>query len=342
MVYNTIFDDVFRTMIEKMPSLVIPLVNEVFQTSYPDDVEIIHLRNEFQDEQGEVITDSCLKIENKLYHIECQSTDDTTMAVRMIEYDFRIGSAYAKKDGRRYRMEFPKSCVLYLRSGANTPDFLEVDVVLPDESTFLYKVPTVKMEAYTKEDIFSKKLLMLLPFYVIRYGKHASEYEKDPVKLNTFLVEYEDIRMGLEKELTAEGKAGLYTDLVSLIVKIADYIFQGNDKVQKGIGDVMGGKVLELESERLFAAGKTEGRTEGRAEGRAEGREEGKAEGEELFGRLISVLIRDGKVAEITQVAQDPEIRKKYYQMYGLETNPDKEMEKKLPEAEKPVKRRGR
>ena len=31
---NTIFDDVFRTMIEKMPYLAVPLINEVFHTSY--------------------------------------------------------------------------------------------------------------------------------------------------------------------------------------------------------------------------------------------------------------------------------------------------------------------
>ena len=29
---NTIFDDVFRTMLEKMPQLVIPVINEVFHT----------------------------------------------------------------------------------------------------------------------------------------------------------------------------------------------------------------------------------------------------------------------------------------------------------------------
>lgn len=32
---NTIFDDVFKTMIEKMPSLAVPLINEVFGTEYP-------------------------------------------------------------------------------------------------------------------------------------------------------------------------------------------------------------------------------------------------------------------------------------------------------------------
>ena len=59
---NTIFDDVFRTMIEKMPYLAVPLINEVFHTSYPEDVKIVHLRNEHQLEDGELITDARLLI----------------------------------------------------------------------------------------------------------------------------------------------------------------------------------------------------------------------------------------------------------------------------------------
>ena len=45
---STIFDDVFRTMLEKMPQLAVPLINEVFGTSYPEDVKIIQKRNEHQ------------------------------------------------------------------------------------------------------------------------------------------------------------------------------------------------------------------------------------------------------------------------------------------------------
>ena len=96
---NTIFDDVFRTMIEKMPYLAVPLINEVFHTSYPEDVKITQLRNEHQQEDGEIITDSCLLIGRKMYHIECQSTDDMTMVIRMIEYDFAIGIEHAEKQG---------------------------------------------------------------------------------------------------------------------------------------------------------------------------------------------------------------------------------------------------
>lgn len=37
---STIFDDVFRTMLERMPSLIIPVINEVFHTSYSEDEKI--------------------------------------------------------------------------------------------------------------------------------------------------------------------------------------------------------------------------------------------------------------------------------------------------------------
>ena len=34
--FNTIFDDVFRTIAQKMPFLLIPLINEVFGTAYTE------------------------------------------------------------------------------------------------------------------------------------------------------------------------------------------------------------------------------------------------------------------------------------------------------------------
>lgn len=85
---NTIFDDVFRTLVEKMPQLTIPLINEIFGTNYPEDIEMEQRRNEHQTKDGEVITDSHLQIGEKSYHLECQSTKDSTMVIRMLEYDF--------------------------------------------------------------------------------------------------------------------------------------------------------------------------------------------------------------------------------------------------------------
>lgn len=291
---NTIFDDVFRTMIEKMLYLAVPLINEVFHTSYPEDVKITQLRNEHQQKDGEIITDSCLLIGKKMYHIECQSTDDTTMAIRMIEYDFAIAVENAEKQGRRYRIEFPRSCVLFLRSSGNTPDYLEADVIFPDGKTHVYSIPAIKMADYTKDHIFEKNLLMLLPFYIMRYEKKKHDMRKNLELLQILLDEYDEIRINLEKELTETGKAELYTNLTKLIVKIADHIFEKEEDIRKGIGDVMGGKVLELESERL------------------------KAEGEARLGDLINRLIQDQRMEEIQMASTDPEKREQLYKEYGI------------------------
>ena len=99
-------------------------------------------------------------------------------------------------------------------------------------------------------------------------------------------------------------------DLTKLIIKIADYIFREDDNVRKGIGDIMGGKVLELESERLKA--------EGKAIGRAEGEAIGQIQGEVRLGSLITRLIQDQRTEEIPIVSTDSKRREQLYKEYGL------------------------
>lgn len=116
------------------------------------------------------------------------------------------------------------------------------------------------------------------------------------------------------------------TDLTKLIIKVADYIFRGEDNVRKGIGDIMGGKVLELESERLKAEGKAIGRAEGEAIGQARGEVIGQArgktigqiQGEVRLGSLITRLIQDQRTEEIPIVSTDSKRREQLNKEYGL------------------------
>ena len=84
----------------------------------------------------------------------------------------------------------------------------------------------------------------------------------------------------------------------------------------------MGGKVLELESERLKAEGQAIGRAEGQAIGRAEGRAEGQvigqAQGEARLGSLINRLIQEQRIDEIQIVSTDSERREQLYKEYNL------------------------
>lgn len=75
---STVFDDVFRTMLERIPEIMIPLINEIFSTDYPDNEPITQLKNEHFTKSGVSITDCVLGIREKHYHLECQSTPDRT------------------------------------------------------------------------------------------------------------------------------------------------------------------------------------------------------------------------------------------------------------------------
>ena len=267
---NTLFDDVFRTMAQKMPQLIIPIINEAFNTKYSMDEHIDQLRNEHEEKTGKIITDSIFVIKGKTYHIECQSSDDKTMAIRMIEYDFSIALESQKKsenDDRMYEVALPQSCVLYIRNDEKVPDILKVKVILPNDDHFIYECKTLKMSDYTSDEIFKRKLLFLLPYYILRYEKQAKSFDTHPEKLQYMLEDMGNIRGRLAEELDSKKKSILYTDLINLIIKISDHIFRNSKSAKKGVKSIMGGKVLQLKSEQLMKQGFKEGKKEGKKEG---------------------------------------------------------------------------
>lgn len=254
---NTIFDDVFRTMLEKMPELIIPLINEIFSTDYPMDTPIIQLRNEHQTKNGERITDSYFIIGEKRYHIECQSTKDSGMIIRMIEYDFSISLENIKRENDIYRMYFPHSCILYLRG--KHADSQTIEIVIPDGTIATYQVPVLCVEKYSCTEMFQKKLMFLLPFYIMRYEKKRPDSSQNPEVLEQLLSEYASIMNFLNQEFMVQGRERTYRDLIALIERISDYIFADNETVKERLGDFMRGKLLELPSEKLIKQGMEQG-----------------------------------------------------------------------------------
>ena len=108
---STIFDDVFQTIKEKMPELVIPLINEAFGTTYALDAPILRGENEHHTANGKIITDSYLIIGSRKYHLECQSTEYRAIE-RYLEKIFkRSGKKFPGYDGINqsdYRLHFLK------------------------------------------------------------------------------------------------------------------------------------------------------------------------------------------------------------------------------------------
>ena len=271
--HSTIFDDVFRTIAQKMPQLLIPLINEVFHTSYSEEEHFEQLRNEHYEKYGTVITDSIIQIGNHIYHLECQSSKDKTMVIRMFEYDISIAIEHASYENDEiWEIEFPQSCVLYIRNHRDLPDYHEAVVKFADGQKMRYRVPILQAKKYTVDRIFEKRLLILLPYHILRYEHFLKHNGTDTRKLQQLLADFREINRRLEETAEKENKSHLYMDMIVLIEQIADYIIPKNNTIRKGLGDVMGGKILKLQSEELLELGEARGKAKGRLEGKREER----------------------------------------------------------------------
>lgn len=163
------------------------------------------------------------------------------MLVRMFEYDAQIALNYGNIIDSTLTIHFPNSAVLYLRSSLNTPNIMCVKMVTPS-GELTYPIPVMKMKDYSLEEIFAKKLLFLIPFYIFVHESKFAVYNKDKDKLILLLQEYEDIKNRLEA-LCFNREISEFTRQVILDMsnKVLEHIAKNYQEIQKGVKSVMGG-----------------------------------------------------------------------------------------------------
>ena len=259
----TPYDDVFKTLLNDCTELVIPLINEIFGEKYTGNEHVYFLRNEhFMNRQDadtkEKITDSCLTIQgilDKKYHIECQSTPDGSMIVRMFEYDSQIALDSGELTGHRLRVSFPRSAVLYLRHNSRTPDEMTVGIETPG-GNLDYKISVIKIQKYSLDEIFEKELFFLIPFYIFKYEKGFPKYNVDEEKLHKLEQKYQKIREQLEI-LCESGRLSEYEKctIIDMSKKVLEHIAVRYVKVQEGVKNVMDGKILDYEAKDILKLG---------------------------------------------------------------------------------------
>ena len=274
---NTPYDDTFRTLLQDCPELVVPLINELFGTNYTGREVVVSNENEIflrnpEGKKEKRVTDSnltliSLKGISKRYHLECQSTADGTMEIRMWEYDAQIALMNKEyRDGVLY-VKFPDSAVIYLRSNSNTPDELKICVCIGQKELF-YEIPILKVKNYTLEEIFEKELWMLIPFYIFRYEKEFRIINGDEKRLRSLRMEYENVAARLDQECQG-GRMKPITGgaLCELANNVVEKLASKYDNVEKEVTEVMGGKVLNYRSKEIFREAMEKGLEEGRLEG---------------------------------------------------------------------------
>lgn len=268
---GNIYDGAFRTILNDCRKLIIPVINEIFGEEYTGDEKIEFLPNEhFIDQQDaadkERITDTNFRITGRIikkYHLECESSlPDGRITVRLFEYDAQIALDEGEVTEETLTVTFPNTAVLYLRTYKNTPDKMKYVIITPG-GTVRYDVPVMKVQNYTLDDIFEKRLLLLIPFYIFSYEKSFPEYNSSGQKLEELKSEYQDILERLDG-LERRGVVGAFEKrtIIDLTGDVIKEIAQKYENVQKGVGDIMRGALIETEARRLRDEAKKEAKKE--------------------------------------------------------------------------------
>ena len=113
-------------------------------------------------------------------------------------------------------------------------------------------------------EIFEKRLLLLVPFYIFSHEKRFVEYERDAEKPEELQEEYAQIRSMLE-ELAESREISEYVKctIMDMTDKVLEHIAAKYRAVREGVKAVMGGKVLEYEAKTIKREGMAQGRENG-------------------------------------------------------------------------------
>lgn len=270
-----IYDGAFRTILNDCRKLIIPIINEIFGEIYTGKEEIQFFPNEhFIDQQDEAdkerITDTNFTVYGKIpkkYHVECESSlPDGKITIRLFEYDAQIALDEGEVTEETLTVTFPNTAVLYLRTYKNTPDKMKYVIITPG-GTVQYDVPIMKVQMYSLDDIFEKGLLMLIPFYIFSHEKSFPEYNSNEQKLEELKAEYQGILERLD-ELEQQGVIGAFDKrtIIEISGDVIKEIAQKYENVQKGVGDMMGGALIETEARIILNQGIKQGKSQGISE----------------------------------------------------------------------------
>ncbi len=261
---NTAYDDAYHTLLTDCPQLIVPVVNEVFHRQYAfrEDVKRSNEKYFINRQDGgqlQRIADSNIEIKETKYHIECQSTVDGSMVTRMFEYGAQSALNDSTLEESVLTVEFPHVAVLYLRHNSKTPENMKIRIKTPDAECS-YNVPIVKLRDYSLDEIFNKQLYFLIPFHIFTYEKKFIQLEKDEAQLKELKLIYGEIVSRLN-ECAKTGKITEYEKrtIMTMGRKVLRKIAAKYQNVKEGIGEIMGGKVLDYEAKDILNQGISQG-----------------------------------------------------------------------------------
>ena len=258
------YDAVFKVSVQNMKDYLIPLVNEAFKEHFTEKAEVYLLpeKQETKQTDGSIIEREmdvhARMVEGnvtKFYHFELESTaGNKSFAIRIAEYaaGAAFGSAVLTETGAK--MTIPYSAVIFLRSTDNTPDKLTIDIEYPG-GTCSYEAPALKLKDYSVDELFDKRLYLLIPYYAFNLEKNFKKM--DSAGIEELKEAYDSIFNKLSG-MVGSGEIGEAdrSHLLDWMAEVLNKLTYKHKNLREGVDALMTTYILRTRTDEILDQGK--------------------------------------------------------------------------------------
>jgi hypothetical protein len=227
-------DAILKSLFSTSQQVLINFINRMFDKDYHyGEVDVTYGKTEFPLEdfsydfiKADLILNFSEEEKKTVYHIEFQTKNDTSMAIRMFQYGFHIGKEGSILDNDTKVVYFPKQLVIFIEENSKIKDQLVLVIVFPDGEKVDYSVPVMKYWEYTDIKLIEEKLYILLPLQIFKFRRIFESIKRkkdaDRSEFDSVLQEAKNLSYKLAKEISGlnSRKEIMDNDFNSMLVAI--------------------------------------------------------------------------------------------------------------------------
>ena len=260
-----------------LSSFLIFLVNDLCGTSFTEKALVTLLPNERYSENcrgalEKLIADFVFRIRegwiSKYFHLEIKSNPDGTISIRLGRYLLSDGKELINKDKNKFIL--PKGLLIEFRSNVKAEDSMELTICEGDEENEVLKmeIPVLHVDKLTLEELISRKLYILLPFFIFQV-KDLKEAEEEDGRLEELKRQFSDARKRIEA-LEAENvlSSSEFSTICAMARQTVRYHCVNYPRVKEAFDMIFTDHVAEEGVFEILSRGLEKGREEGRKEGK--------------------------------------------------------------------------
>jgi len=251
-------DEIMRLLFDMSKETLVNMLNGLFgETFDPAAVDITKDNAKFVNEQLEIIeADLFLRViepgaKPHLFHIEFQTAEDNTMAIRVLRYDINKAAENQLLSGNKDELilYMPQSLVIHIEAHQSIPNEYKAVIVFADGDTKKFTVPVLKYWELSDEDLIKRNLFPLLPLQIFLLRAELDKLTKDNnvQAKHAAILRARDIAERIAKEAAGLNKTGRligadYRKVLKAIANLFIHLndrYKGDENLNEGVRSVL-------------------------------------------------------------------------------------------------------